>query len=197
MKAEFQAFKHNIWNKLVGVLRPNLVKYGSFAPEISGTPDTHRPNQELVKLSNCPTCGTMITSQAKRNLQFTHNADTCRLVNLVLTELGVSFEQSVSVSIYETPGPLKGFYSPAEPYTIHVSDEAYSRFPEYVIFHEAKHMVDCVTKGWSEEETPDPFARALCAKFGFKCPPPHPHPPQNMGQQFGNPFPFPQNPFHN
>ncbi len=77
----------------------------------------------------------------------THNPQTCRLVNLVLMEIGLGLEHQIRVEIYPGSGPLGGFYSTADPYTIHVSDDAYAHFPEYIIFHEAKHLIDCLTKG--------------------------------------------------
>jgi hypothetical protein len=113
-----------------------------------------------------------------------HNVETCRLVNIALAEMGASYAQFIRVSIYHHTGPLKAFYSPSDPYTIHISDQAYSQYPHYTIFHETKHLVDCMTKGWSEEGTPDTFARSLCEKYGFRCPPPHHH--------YEHPIPFVQ-----
>jgi hypothetical protein len=113
------------------------------------------------------------TSTAVETL--THNPETCQLVNLVLREMGVVLGHPILVQIYQGTGPLGGFYATMDPYTIHVSEDAYTRFKEYIIFHETKHMVDCLTKGWSEEGTPDAFARALCFKYGYAWPPPQ-HP---------------------
>jgi hypothetical protein len=122
----------------------------------------------------CSTCGSPISTGTEGDFSSSHNAITCRLVNLALTEMGVSFDQMIRVMIYPNNGPLKGYYSPFEPFTIHVAEEAYFLYPEYIIFHETKHLVDCLMKGWSEEDTPDPFARDLCARYGFRCPPPSP-----------------------
>lgn len=127
--------------------------------------------KELNDKTSCPSCGMPIGSYSTDGLSWSHNSETCRLVNIVLAEVGVSFDQFIRVNIYAHFGPLKGYYSPADPLTIHISDQAYSQFPEYIIFHETKHLVDCLTKGWSEEGTPDSFARSLCAKHGFRCPP--------------------------
>jgi len=134
--------------------------------------DLTEPQKNIV---TCPACGIPVTSHATRDLSLVHNVKTCRLVNLALAELGVGFDRIIQVSVYPHSGPLRGYYLPADPYTIHVSDGAYSQFPEYAIFHETKHLVDCLTKGWSEENSPDMFARMLCAKYGFSCPPAHPH----------------------
>ncbi len=130
----------------------------------------------------CPVCGTPIGSSSLHGSVSSHNIHTCRLVNMALAEMGVSYNSPITIDIYSNPGPLKGYYTPTDPFTIHVSEDAYSLFPEYVIFHETKHLVDCMTKGWSEEDTPDPFARILCAKHGYKCPPPHMQP---QWEQFG------------
>jgi len=139
--------------------------------------------------SFCSTCGSPVSRKIDGGLTLSHNTVTCRLVNLALSEMGASFDEMIRVEIYPDSGPLKGYYSPYEPFTIHVAQEAYSLYPEYIIFHETKHLVDCVTKGWSEEETPDPFARNLCSKHGYKCPPPAPtH--QQLAPQFGQPVPL-------
>lgn len=119
----------------------------------------------------CPSCGMPICSYSTEGLSWSHNSETCHLVNIALAEVGVGFDQFIRVSISPHIGPLKGYYSVADPFTIHISDQAYSQFPEYIIFHETKHLVDCLMKGWSEEGTPDSFARSLCAKYGFRCPP--------------------------
>jgi hypothetical protein len=100
-----------------------------------------------------------------------HNPRTCQIVNIVLNEVGLSVQPQIRVEIYPAAGSLRGYYSTADPYTIHISEEAYSQYPEYIIFHETKHLVDCLTKGWSEEGTPDTFARELCLKYGFRPPP--------------------------
>lgn len=126
-------------------------------------------------LGHCSTCGGPITTQIMNGVMVSHNPQTCRLVNLAFEELGVSFGQTVRINVYPLPGQLRGYYHTADPYAIHVSEEAYSQFQEYIIFHETKHLVDCLTKGWSEEGTPDPFARTLCAKYGFRSPPAHQH----------------------
>ena len=134
-----------------------------------------RMNQSGNGTVKCPSCGMPITAGVTNGLSWSHNVETCRLVNLALAEMRVSFDQVIRVNVYEHSGPLRGYYHQADPYTIHVSDYARSLFPEYIIFHEIKHLVDCLTKGWSEEGTPDPFARSLCAKYGFIVPPPHQH----------------------
>lgn len=121
----------------------------------------------------CPCCGVPLTTSTSSEENVIHNPHTCRLVNLVLGEMRVRLKQQIRVEIYTSYGPLRGFYSTADPYSIHVSEEAYVEFPEYIIFHETKHLVDCLTKGWSEEGTPDTFARYLCAKYGYRWPPPH------------------------
>lgn len=120
----------------------------------------------------CPSCGMPLTSSLNTEEMLTHNPHTCRLVNLVLREMGVGLEHQIRVEIYPGTGPLGGFYTTVDPYTIHISDDAYTHFPEYIIFHETKHLADCLTKGWSEEGTPDNFARSLCVKYGYRWPPP-------------------------
>jgi len=119
---------------------------------------------------SCPTCGNLLSETHALDEVVTHNVDTCRLVNLALSQLGVSLEQTIRVDIYPGAGPLRGFYFTADPYSIHVSEEAYSQLREYIIFHETKHLVDCLTIGRSEEITPDQFARSLCVKYGYRCP---------------------------
>lgn len=126
-------------------------------------------------LAACPVCGTRLTPRPTNGAYCFHNPKTCSIVNLALAEMGVTFDHLIRVNIYNHSGPLKGYYFQGDPYTIHIADEAYSQFPEYTMFHETKHMVDCLTKGWSEEVTPDSFARALCAKYGFRCPIHHQH----------------------
>jgi len=111
--------------------------------------------------------------QSSQNEFITHNPRTCKLLNIVLAELNFTLEQEIRVEIYPGTGPLRGYYSTSDPYAIHISEEAYSRYPEYIIFHETKHLVDCLTKGWSEEGTPDRFARGLCIKYGYDPPPLH------------------------
>jgi hypothetical protein len=120
--------------------------------------------------NSCPTCGGPLSETHTRDESVTHNVETCRLVNLVLSELGISLEQTIRVDIYPGAGPLRGFYFTADPYSIHISEEAYSQLREYIIFHETKHLVDCLTIGRSEEITPDNFARSLCIKYGYTCP---------------------------
>jgi hypothetical protein len=136
---------------------------------VEGMEAAHQEGQPF-----CPCCGSQVVRETYNGVSLFHNVETCRLVNLALSNMGISLDQPIRVDIYRNTGPLKGYYSPADPYTIHISEEAYSRYPEYVIFHETKHLVDCITRGWSEESTPDPFARSLCAKHGFGVPPPHP-----------------------
>ena len=120
----------------------------------------------------CPCCGMSITFARVRDWVWIHNVRTCRLVNLALHEMELSLNQQVRVEIYPFLGPLKGYYTLTDPYSIHISEDAYLLFPEYTIFHEMKHLIDCLTKGWSEEESPDPWARSLCLRHGFKFPPP-------------------------
>ena len=122
----------------------------------------------------CSTCGVPVSQTHSQDESVTHNVETCRLVNLVLSELGVSLGQTIRVDIYPGAGPLRGFYFTADPYSIHISEEAYSQMREYIIFHETKHLVDCLTIGRSEEITPDHFARSLCIRFGYRCPPENP-----------------------
>lgn len=128
--------------------------------------------QPDFKVTACPSCGRPITSTSTAGETLTHNPVTCRLVNIALKEMSVVLEHPIRVEIYPGTGPLGGFYATTDPYTIHISDDAYTRFPEYIIFHETKHLVDCLTKGWSEEGTPDPFARSLCVRHGYRWPPP-------------------------
>jgi len=122
----------------------------------------------------CPTCGVPVSQDHTQEESVNHNVETCRLVNLVLSELGVSLVQTIRVDIYPGAGPLRGFYFTADPYSIHISEEAYSQMREYIIFHETKHLVDCLTLGRSEEVTPDDFARSLCTRYGYRCPPENP-----------------------
>jgi len=125
----------------------------------------------VVQPRTCPSCGVPLSETYARDLSVTHNIETCRLVNLVLSELGVSIDGTIRVEIYPGAGPLRGFYFTADPYTIHISEDAYAQLREYIIFHETKHLVDCLTVGRSEEVTPDRFARSLCFKYGYRCPP--------------------------
>jgi len=125
-------------------------------------------------LEMCPVCGTLLAQTHDDYESVTHNSETCRLVNLVLSELGVNVPQAIRVNIYPGAGALRGFYFTADPYTINISEEAYSQIREYIIFHETKHLVDCLQFGRSEEVTPDRFARALCQKYGYRCPPENP-----------------------
>jgi hypothetical protein len=124
-------------------------------------------------LESCPCCGMALISCTNQSELITHNPRTCELLNLVLAEFDFSLEQQIRVEIYPGAGPLRGYYSTSDPYAIHISEEAYLRYPEYIIFHETKHLVDCLTKGWSEEGTPDKFARDLCLKYGYNPPPLH------------------------
>jgi hypothetical protein len=129
--------------------------------------------EERDHLGNCPSCGSPMESGRTGEYAWSHNVQTCRLVNLALAEIGFSLSQPILVNVYAGRGPLKGFYFPADPFTIHISEDAYYLFPEYTVFHETKHLVDCLTKGWSEEASPDPWARSLCLKYGFRYPPPY------------------------
>ena len=124
-----------------------------------------------LRLEVCPTCAAPLGETRDAYEYVRHNPETCRLVNLALFELGVEIRQTVRINIYPGAGPLRGFYFTGDPYTIHVSEEAYARLREYIIFHETKHLVDCLEFGRSEELTPDRFARSLCVKYGYGCPP--------------------------
>ena len=159
----------------------NPHNFGRFHPRQAAEPSVNAKEIPLKAMQifgrkddgdfkSCPTCGDLLSETHTLDETVTHNVDTCRLVNLVLTELGVSLEQTVRVDIYPSAGPLRGFYFTADPYSIHVSEEAYSQLREYIIFHETKHLVDCLTIGRSEEITPDQFARSLCIKYGYRCP---------------------------
>jgi hypothetical protein len=161
----------SIFKNLTQKIRPDMHQYGYMQQaELEMQPE--QLGSELHgELGNCPTCGTPLTSYSSRNRSWTHNTETCRLVNLALSEMGVSFDRPIRIEIYQNPGPLKGYYATVDPFTIHISEEAYGLFPEYMVFHETKHLVDCLTKGWSEEGSPDPFARQLCMRHGFRCPP--------------------------
>ena len=146
-----------------GWLRQNL-------PSRNNSKDLTELGKDFAK---CPSCGVLMSSiQVHASDEVvSHNAETCRLVNLVLAELGVSFAHMIRVEIYYGSGPLRGFYFTADPYTVHISEAAYLEYREYIIFHETKHLVDCLTRGQSEETTPDRFARDLCARHGYDCPP--------------------------
>lgn len=162
-----EAFRRN--------LREKSPRYGAVRLNSADTSDRRINQEEHNHLSDCPCCGSPIEWVRKGEQLWSHNVQTCRLVNLALTEIGLSPNQPIRVDVYGGLGPLKGYYSPADPYTIHISEDTYSLFPEYTIFHETKHLVDCLTKGWSEEGSPDPWARLLCMKYGFRYPPPHQH----------------------
>ena len=161
-----------ILTKLKQATRPTTREYGfqSNGSEIPSRCYQHGNIPETCSSCGMPAASSMINGELR-----THNPQTCRLVNLVLTEMGVVLEQQIRVEIYPPSGPLKGFYTTSDPHTIHISEQAYSQFPAYIIFHETKHLVDCLTKGWSEEGTPDEFARSLCVKYGYAWPPPHEH----------------------
>jgi len=169
--------------KLGDSVRSSIPGYRFVPNDDFKPPCAPQRNTEMNGEGFCSTCGSSISRLAESGFTSFHNAVTCRLVNIALSEMGVSFDQMIRVDVYPDSGPLKGYYSSFEPFTIHVAQEAYSLYPEYIIFHETKHLVDCATKGWSEEHTPDPFARDLCAKYGYRCPPYPPH--QQVGLQFG------------
>ena len=178
-----------VLTKLRHSARSSMLRYLFTLPEDFRNDDilVERKDREKTDRGFCSTCGNPITLGTEGSYTSFHNADTCRLVNIALTEMGVSLDQTVRVVVYPNWGPLKGYYSTADPLTIHVAEDVYSHFPEYIIFHETKHLVDCLTKGWSEEGTPDPFARNLCRRHGFSCPPP--------GQDFGPVGSYSQLPF--
>jgi hypothetical protein len=137
--------------------------FGSLVRSVDKADELH--------VKTCPICATPLL-EAKNQYEFvTHNPQTCRLVNIVLYELGVRIPQTIRINIYPGAGPLRGFYFTEDPYTIHISEQAYAQLREYIIFHETKHLVDCLQFGRSEELTPDSFARSLCVKYGYRCPP--------------------------
>jgi hypothetical protein len=173
-----------VLSKLGDTLRSSIPGYRFIPNQDFKATGVQQPIVEKDEEGFCSTCGKPIVKRNEGGQIAYHNASTCRLVNLALTEMGVSLDQMIRIEVYPDSGPLKGYYSPFDPYTIHVAEEAYSRFPEYIIFHETKHLVDCLTKGWSEEDTPDPFARNLCARYGYGCPPSGP-PDQSIMPQFG------------
>ena len=127
-----------------------------------------------AKAKACPTCETPMSDSENGYEHMRHNPETCRLVNLALSELGVTIPQVFRINIYPGAGPLRGFYFTGDPYTIHISEDAYAQMKEYIIFHETKHLVDCLRFGRSEEITPDRFARTLCLKYGYTYPPEDP-----------------------
>jgi hypothetical protein len=174
-----------ISQRLAETIRPKMLRY-RFQSDTLRAIDESRTPEERIEPELCPSCGSPIVPGTAKGLSWCHNVETCRLVNIALSELGVSVGQFILVDVYWSSGPLKGYYSPADPYTIHISEEAYSQFPQYIIFHETKHLVDCLTNGQSEESTPDPFARSLCVKYGFRCPPPHQH--YNSMNPYNAPF---------
>ena len=130
-----------------------------------------RSDAELVP---CPICTTPMSETENGYEHLTHNPETCRLVNIALSELRITIPEAVRINIYPGAGPLRGFYFTGDPYTIHISENAYAQLKEYIIFHETKHLVDCLKFGRSEEVTPDHFARMLCLKYGYRCPPDDP-----------------------
>ena len=130
-----------------------------------------RSNSEVGRLKSCPICSSPLSEITTRYESVSHNPESCRLVNLALSELGVSVLEAIRINIYPGAGALRGFYFTADPYAINVSEEAYLQIPEYIIFHETKHLVDCLQYGRSEELSPDRFARSLCLKYGYQCPP--------------------------
>jgi len=139
--------------------------------QLKSTLQTRFGNHVEADLKTCPICKMPLSETRDRYEYVTHNAETCRLVNVALSELGVVIPQTVRINVYTNAGPLSGFYFTGDPYTIHISEEAYAHLREYTIFHETKHLVDCLQFGRSEELTPDRFARSLCLKFAYKCPP--------------------------
>ena len=147
-----------------------MIGRGLFVRVFGSLPRRSINSIEKKTLRTCPVCATPLSENKNEYELVTHNPETCRLVNIVLSELGVSIPQTIRINIYPGAGPLRGFYFTEDPYTIHVSEEAYAQLREYIIFHETKHLVDCLQFGRSEELTPDPFARSLCLKYGYRCP---------------------------
>jgi hypothetical protein len=164
----------NFLRKLAQEIQPVRRGYGYFQSTALDAEAEQFESQVHGEQGNCPTCGEPLTSYSSRDQSWAHNTETCRLVNLALSEMGVSFDSPIRIEIYQNAGPLKGYYATVQPLTIHISEDAYRLFPEYMVFHETRHLVDCLTKGWSDENSPDPFARQLCMKYGFRCPPPLP-----------------------
>ena len=106
----------------------------------------------------CPTCGTPISEASTQEEDVSHNSETCRLVNLVLAELGVSFGHMIRVEIYPGRGHSEGSILRPTPIRFTSPRAQYSEYREYIVFHETKHLVDCLTRGQSEEVTPDRFS---------------------------------------
>jgi len=159
----------NSFHNIIGAIRARI--YAAKSDSVVQTYAQSDSRSDPPEL--CPCCGTTMISQTNQSETITHNPRTCELLNLVFAEMDFTLAQQIRVEIYPGAGPLRGYYSTVEPYTIHVSEEAYLQYPEYIIFHETKHLVDCLTKGWSEEGTPDKFARDLCMKYGYGQPPLH------------------------
>ena len=166
-------FLHNLVSELRRRIQLSSLKYWTVHPNVTDGVDVLEKHEVREPFVNCPSCGVPIESGRTEQLAWTHNIHTCRLVNIALSEIGVGLHQPILVDVGPFLGPLKGFYTPSDPYTIHISEDAYLQFPEYMIFHETKHLVDCLVRGWSEEDSPDYFSRSLCAKYGFSCPSPH------------------------
>lgn len=165
-------------------LRTNFSRYGIERLNPTETADIQVKQETRGHQGNCPCCGLLIESGRMRGQLWRHNVETCKLVNLALSESGISLSQPIRVYVYAGRGPLKGYYALADPYAIHISEDSYSLFREYTIFHEIRHMVDCLRKGWSEEGSPDKWARLLCIKYGFRYPPPHQHFHLGFGYKF-------------
>jgi len=143
---------------------------GSFLELLKGFARRVWARDENRVVGACPVCTLPLSDSQSKYESVTHNPETCRLLNLVLAELGVRIPGMVRVNVYPGAGPLRGFYFTADPYAINISEEAYAEMREYIIFHETKHLVDCLQFGQSDEVTPDRFARSLCAKYGYRCP---------------------------
>lgn len=87
-----------------------------------------------------------------------------------MSELGFRPPYPIRVQMDLPAYGLCGLTNQHDPYTIHLSPNAYQQGIEHVVFHEAKHVYDILTHGYSDESTPNPFASQLCRKYGFRDP---------------------------